>query len=221
MRGVKTLLLEEPNLDQQLVRCAIHLDRFLWHPADILGYRHTRMLARRSVLLSIAGIPVIARADLYDDYINSKSKQPFVAFLGRKGSTSTVGHSFVGTGVQIDSGLRVYERLFGLYPKDDSAIVGVKSAFSKTSGKLDYKWSDISWDTEIIRTVDEMTKKAVLAHFSAWSKDAPEFSVIANGGINCNVLTSLVAKTCSMKVPDGAGTTRPWKYIEALKDLNK
>lgn len=178
------------------------------------------LLSRRRALVLLLGAPTLAYADLYDDYINSVSKQPFVAFLGRKGSTETVGHAFVGVGVQIDSGLRVYEQFFGLYPEGGS-LAAVKSVLGPVTGTLDYKWSDVSWDTELIKPIDDSTKALVLAKFNEWSNSgAPEYSLIGNGGNNCNGLVGNVANACGMTVPDAAGTMRPWKFIEALKHLN-
>lgn len=167
----------------------------------------------------MAAWPILSWADLYDDYINSSSKKPFVAFLGRRGSTDSIGHAFVGVGVQIDSGLRVYERLFGLYPKD-GVLAAIKSAFSKQAGQIDYQWKDLKWDSEVIKLIDDPTKQAVLKQFAKWSATAPEYSLTENGGVNCSGLVAAVAKLAGLSVPSGAGSTRPWKFIENLKSSN-
>lgn len=184
------------------------------------------MVVRRRMLLALGTAPLwggfqpVARAeDLYDDYINSASKKPFVAFLGRQGTSSTIGHAFVGVGVSLDATLLVYERFYGLYPKNGS-LAAIKSVFSPISGKLDATWEDISWDTELNRPIKASQKVKVLAQFEKWSSAAPQYSLVANGGMNCNSLVSDVAQSLGMKVPDGGGSTRPWKFIEALKWAN-
>ncbi len=169
--------------------------------------------------MALLAAPGVAWADLYDDFINSVSKKPFVSFLGRKGSTSTIGHAFVGVGVELDAGLLLFERFFGLYPKD-GALAGLKSSFGPQSGKLDRTWDDLAWDTELRRFIDDNQKAAVLAHFNEWSATPPKYSLTGNGGMNCNGLVAAVAATVSLKVPGGAGSTRPWRYIEQLKELN-
>ena len=182
---------------------------------------HGGKLSRRHFCAGLLATPMLVRADdLYDDYINSTSKQPFVAFLGRKGSSDSVGHAFVGVGVQIDAGLRVYERLFGLYSLNDTTLGVIKSIFTPVSGRLDYTWKDVSWDTELRRSIDDDQKKAVLAKFDEWSSAAPQYSLLANGAKNCSALAGAVAGSVGMSVPAGAGSTRPWKYIEALKAAN-
>ena len=177
------------------------------------------MVSRRYFCLALCAAPGLARADLYDDYINSKSRQAFVAFLGRKGSTATVGHAFVAVGVQIEAGLQIYERFFGLYPKEGS-LAAIKSIFTPTSGRIDYTWDDVAWDSQLRQSIDDDQKALVLAAFAKWSSDAPQYALLGNGAINCNGLVSEVARGAGLKVPGGAGTTRPWKFIEALKALN-
>ena len=157
-------------------------------------------------------------SDLYQDYLNSLSKLPFVSFQGRKGGLDTVGHAFVGIGVQIDAGLRIYERLFGLYP-DGGTMKAVKSIFTPVSGKLDESWKDLAWDTEIITTIDDDHRKVVLDLFEEWKGSAPEYSLLANGAMNCSSLVSAVAASVDMRVPGGAGSTRPWVFIDTLKAL--
>lgn len=180
---------------------------------------HTIGLSRRHFLIAALFIPVMARADLYEDYVNSTSKKSFVAFLGRKGSSSTIGHAFVGVGVELNAGLHVFERFFGLYPKNGT-LAGLKSSFGPQSGALDHTWSDLAWDTELRRFINDHQKTAVMAKFSEWSADAPKYSLIENGGVNCNGLVSAVATSIDLKLPNGAGSTRPWKFIELLKQLN-
>lgn len=180
--------------------------------------------SRRTLLAfgvaSLSGtLPTASHADLYDDYINSTSKQPFVAFLGRQATSSTIGHAFVAVGVRLDATLLVYERFFGLYPKDGS-LAAVKSVFGPTSGKLDATWEDVTWDTEFRRSISDSQRAQVLTQFGKWSSEAPQYSLTANGGLNCNGLVGDVARSLGMRVPEGAGTTRPWKFIEALKSSN-
>lgn len=179
------------------------------------------MVSRRSLLgACIAlGSPSVVHADLYDDYINSVSKKPFIAFLARSGSTSTIGHAFVGVGIELEAGLLVYERFFGLYPRD-GALAGLKSVFSQQSGKLDRTWEDTVWDVELRRFVDANQKAEVMARFAEWSGSAPKYSLTENGGMNCNGLVGAIAKIAGLKVPGNAGSTRPWKYIAQLKALN-
>lgn len=43
---------------------------------------------------------------------------------------------------------------------------------------------------------------------------------VANDALNCNALVAAVAQSAGLKVPSGPGSTRPWKFIEALKKLN-
>lgn len=179
----------------------------------------TRVISRRVFCIASVAYPSLARADLYDDYINSTSKYPFVSFLGRKGSSDSIGHAFVGAGIQIDSGLRVYERFFGLYPKDGS-LAAIKSIFSKVSGQLDQTWADLTWDTEMQVPILDIQKTLVMAKFEEWTDSAPKYSLIANGGMNCSGLVAQVAGLVGQIVPAGTGTTRPWKYIEALKNAN-
>lgn len=184
------------------------------------------MVVRRQMLRTLGvaplwgGLSLTAWAgDLYDDYINSTSKKPFIAFLGREGTGGTIGHAFVGLGVRLDANLVIYERFYGLYPKDGS-LAAIKSIFAPTSGKLDATWDDVSWDTELNRPIDTSQKSKVLAQFEKWNSTAPQYSLLANGGMNCNSLVGDVAHSLGMKVPAGGGSTRPWKFIEALKSAN-
>ena len=67
-------------------------------------------ISRRALLLATGLTSFIgtARADLYDDYINSSSKVPFVAFLARSPSVDGPGHAYVGLGVEVDNGNVIY-----------------------------------------------------------------------------------------------------------------
>ena len=176
------------------------------------------MIDRRLAIIGVGAFGTsFARADLYDDYINSTSKLPFVAFLARKG---VPGHAFVGVGVDLRSDLRVYERFFGLYPDNQGKLSSLKLVFGKTSGRLDYKWEDSTWDTMLVKRVAEEEKSAVLKQFQKWSASTPEYSLLGNGGMNCNQLAGDVAKSIKLSVPGGGATMLPWNYIDALKQAN-
>jgi hypothetical protein len=172
---------------------------------------------RRLFMAVMASVTTSAKAGLYDDYINSTSKKPFVAFLGRIG---VPGHAFIGVGVDLNSDLRVYERLFGLYPDSAGKLSSLKLIFGKTSGKLDYQWADLKWDTSYVKQISDAERSAVIAQMELWAKNAPKYSLLGNGGKNCNILAEDVAKSLKLKVPDGAGTTLPWHFIDKLKLAN-
>jgi len=184
-----------------------------------IPFTEIAITSRRTICFGLGLLPLTARAGLYDDYINSTSKQPFVSFLGRKGSLSTVGHAFVGVGVQLDATLRVYERFFGLYP-NGNALGALKSVLSPVSGRLDVSWADTVWDTEFIHSIDDDQHLNVLAKFDEWRSSAPKYSLLENGGMNCNGLVSEVAGIVGLQVPRGPGTTRPWVFIDALRKSN-
>lgn len=184
------------------------------------------MITRQTALKIFGTVPILGSVlpgswatDLYDDYINSTSKVPFVAFLGREATGATIGHAFVGVGVRLDATFTVYERIYGLYPKD-GALAAVKSIFTPISGKIDSTWADMSWDSEINRTIDANQKVNVLDQFEKWGSSAPQYSLLANDGMNCNSMVADVARSLEMTVPDGAGSTRPWKFIKALDSAN-
>ena len=178
---------------------------------------------RRSFLIASALLPSMAWADLYDDYINSTSKQPFVSFLGRK--SGPVGHAFVGLGVKLNANLFVYEYLFGLYPKEGKKLQ-LKMIFSQVTGDLrnyaDAKdiFSDTKWDVELLKDLTAAQHTAVKKQMEIWKVSAPPYNLLANDGKNCNALVGSVATMVGMKDPGGAGTTLPWHYIEALKKAN-
>lgn len=179
------------------------------------GVVHSR---RQFLALAAASlIPEAATADLYDDYINSNSKQPFIAFLARKG---VPGHAFVGIGVRLEAGLTVYERFFGYYPVASGTASEVKLVFGKVSGALDYKWKDTAWDEAYIVQVDDARKASAIAVADKWKGADPKYNLFASGGKNCSTFASEVAAAVGLKVPSGAGSMLPSTYIEKLKKAN-
>ena len=120
-------------------------------------------MKRREFLLSCIPLMVLsaisepAFADLYDDYINSVSKRPFVSFLAREspGSIDKPGHAYIGVGVELDNGLLVYEKLLGYYPVDESTWGEIKASFSTASGELKSKIDDVAWDVEFRVNTDD------------------------------------------------------------------
>ena len=181
---------------------------------------NSRNRIRRNMILGtvIFLLPKFAVGDLYDDYINSTAKKPFVAFLARNG---VPGHAFVGIGVQIDSGQLVYEALYGYYPGDSGMLASVKLLFSKVSGAIDYKWQDISWDVTYKVTVDDSQKAAALNVAKQWQSTDPKYNLINSGGKNCSAYVAEVAKAIGLSAPNGAGNMLPINYIRALRDFNK
>lgn len=173
---------------------------------------------RRTFLIALGSISTVAHADLYDDYLNSNSKQPFIAFLGRKG---VPGHAFIGVGVELDNGLRVFERFFGLYPDSQGKLSSVKLIFGNATGKLDYTWSDMVWDTSYLKRITNEQRDSVIAQFLKWSQASPDYSLLGNGGKNCNMLAGDVAAEIQLKVPAGAANTLPWNFIDAIKKANQ
>ena len=182
----------------------------------------TKALRAMSLFMLLTLLSSPAKSDLYDEYINSVSKSPFVAFLARGPDipTSLAGHAFVAIGIEIDNGVRVYERIFGYYPSDDGTITMVKSVFTKVDGALKYKLSDTTWDVEYRISIDSDQRASAIATIDNWAKNDPKYNVIANGGKNCTSLISEVASALGLRIPDGAGNTRPVQYIEALRKLN-
>lgn len=162
------------------------------------------------------------RADLYDDYINSVSKKPFVSFLARTsdGSSGKPGHAYVALGVELANGLRVYERVFGFYPKNETAIDEIKAIFSKVSGDIAYKFKDLTWSVEYQVPITESQHQAVLVVIQKWKVNTPEYSLTASGGKNCSSFMAEVAKSIGLNAPDGAGSMLPLNYIKKLKDAN-
>ena len=175
---------------------------------------------RRRLVVSLpalALLPLPARADLYDDYINSTSKQPFVIFLARKGIP---GHAFVGIGVQLEASLIVYERFFGYYPTGTDTLSQAKLVFGKTSGALDYKWKDTNWDVKYRRDVNDAKRLAALEIADRWQSNDPKYNLFALGGKNCSVFVGEVAVAIGLKSPSGAGSMLPADYIAKLRQVN-
>lgn len=180
---------------------------------------NSRNRIRRKMILGtvVFLLPKFAVGDLYDDYINSTSKKPFVAFHARKG---VPGHAFVGIGVQIDSGQLVYEALYGYYPDESGMLASVKLLFSKVSGAIDYKWQDISWDVTYKVTVDDSQKAAALNVAKQWQSTDPKYNLINSGGKNCSTFAAEVASSIGLLVPSGAGSMLPAQYITLLRKNN-
>lgn len=180
---------------------------------------------RRSLLLA-AGIgivaPSVARADLYDDYINSVSKQPFVAFLARQspGAITKPGHSYVGIGVELDNGLTVYERLLGYFPKDESTFGQIKAVFSKVSGSLAAQMPDLVWTVEYRVKVNAIQRIAAIAVTEQWLSNDPKYNMFAQGGKNCSSFAAEVAASVGLKVPSGPGGKFPVTFMQELKQMN-
>lgn len=175
-------------------------------------------VTRRDFPFLLLGAASTVRADLYDEYLNSTAKKPFVSFLSRKG---VPGHAFVGLGAELESSLIVYERMFGLYPNAKNKLASLKIVLGQTDGKLDYRWEDVSWEVEFKNYVTAEQMSVVLKHFEAWSQSAPAYSLLGNDGKNCSMLAADVAHAIGLKVPTGADTTLPWNYIEALRKANQ
>ena len=158
-----------------------------------------------------------ARADPYDDYLNSKSKQPFVSFLGRRGAP---GHAFVAVGVKLEAGLIIYERFYGYYPAEGGKANVVKLAFSKVSGKLDHQWADTKWEEEYQVNISDEQREAALKAFDRWKANDPKYNLFASGGKNCSSFAAEVATAVGLKAPAGAGSNFPADYIVKLKAAN-
>src|ERR1700683_2280788 len=102
---------------------------------------------RRALLISLGFVPIAfaAKADLYDDYINSTSKQPFISFMARGpslGASSLTGHAFVAVGTELEAGEIYYQAIFGYYPADSGAVAEVDSILGTTPGVLKFTWPD-------------------------------------------------------------------------------
>jgi hypothetical protein len=178
------------------------------------------IVGRRSIIFALPALVFAtsrANADLYEDYINSTSKQPFVLFLARKG---VPGHAFVGIGVQLNAGLIVHERFFGYYPSGGGKFAEAKLVFGKSSGALDYKWKDTKWDVTYRKDVDERTKQAAIAVADRWKSNDPKYNLLSLGGKNCSSFAAEVAKAVSLNVPAGAGAMLPIDYIDKLRQDN-
>ena len=94
------------------------------------------------------------------------------------------------------------------------AINDVKGTSTSVSGDLTSALPDLTWKTEYRVSVTEARHTAALDIFDKWMSNDP------NQGKNCNSFVSEVASAMGLKVPDGAGSTFPFNFIEALKSLN-
>ncbi len=168
-------------------------------------------------------LPGVAVADLYDEYINSRSRQRFVAFLARTsdGRMGKPGHSYVGIGVELDNGLRVYERLFGYYPRSETTFEEVKSTFTRVSGDLRSQIRDVAWQVEYRVPVDDAKYRAALGVVQRWSANDPGYNLFANGGRNCSSFASEVAQAIGLRVPSGAGSKFPIDVMTEFRNLNR
>lgn len=181
---------------------------------------------RLFIIFSIcAPLGNVARADLYDDYINSSSRRPFISFLARRSGEDAdrgfPGHSYIAEGFEIDNGLKIYTRILGYYMQDESVKSLFKGVLSKTSGKLDQKLEDILWDVNFTVLVDEAQTKKAGAVIDKWMKEDPSYNLFASGGKNCSSFASEVAVAIGLKVPSNPGSKLPIKFMRELRDLNK
>lgn len=183
-------------------------------------------LRRRTFLLGAGATalsPSLTRADLYDDYMNAKSRLPFVVFLARdsKGRSSKPGHSFVGTGVEVDNGELIYLRFFGFYPASEDTLTELKSVFGKVTGDIAYKMKDLNWKLNFrVSVTDEQVAKAN-AIADKWKSNDPKYNLLNNGGRNCSAFAAEIAAAVGLKVPDGAGSKFPITFMTQMRDLNK
>ena len=180
---------------------------------------------RRELMIGVlaSSFPIAARADLYDDYINSVSRQPFISFFARTsdGSLGKPGHSFCAVGTELDNGERVYEQLFGYYPKSETLFEEVKAVFTRVSGDLTAKFKDTGWQVEYRVPINEAQHTAVLKVYEKWKSSDPGYNLFANGGKNCSSFAAEVAQSVGLKVPSGVGSTFPIDFMTKLRDLNK
>jgi hypothetical protein len=177
-------------------------------------------ISRRLFLVSASSMifPTVARADLYDDYINSRSKQPFVSFFARNDTAS--GHAFVSVGTELDNGLTVYEGIYGYYPASgDKKIMKFRSS---DRGIITFKENDYPSTIRYRKNVDDTKKRKALAVFDKWNNDDPRYNILAMGGKNCNSLAKEVAEAIGLKIPaDNPGLTFPADYITRLRTANQ
>lgn len=184
------------------------------------------MIFRRRTVLALAAAPLSIQfftscsSDLYNIYHQNTLRRPFIAFFGRQGPPNALGHAFIGTGVSLDGELDVYERFFGVFSKHDGVSTAVKSRFTRTSGQINAPWKNAKWDTEIRRPINEAQRVVVLSRFDKWEMATPQYSLLANEGRNFNLLVDDIAASAGLILPVGADTTRPEKYIDALKAKN-
>lgn len=186
-------------------------------------------MKRREFVLSCIPLMVLsaitrpAFADLYDDYINSVFKKPFVSFLAREspGSIDKPGHAYIGVGVELDNGLLVYEKLLGYYPVDELTWGEIKASFSTASGELKSKIDDVAWDVEYRVDTDDTGHSKALAVADRWMASDPKYNLFANRGKNCSSFVSEIATALGLKLPnDDPGATWPVNYIQKLKAMN-
>ena len=182
-------------------------------------------LTRRS---AIAGALTLlsardAHADLYDDYINSTSKLPFISFLARKSPNASgkPGHSFVAVGTDVDASLIFYHSIFGYYPSTIDAMTQIKAIFTRVKGVIKFDWADLTWDVAYKVRIDDPKRDAALAVVNKWNSSDPGYNLLANSGKNCSSFAAEIAQSIGLKVPSGAGSKLPLTYMTELRDLNK
>ncbi len=168
------------------------------------------------VAISAASSP--AWADLYDDYINSVSKQPFVSFFAR--NDTITGHAFIAVGTELDNGETVYEGIFGYYPANGAEKI--MKFRGSGAGMITFKENDYPSTIRFRKNVDDDGKTGVLAVLDKWKSDDPGYNLLALGRKNCNSLAREVAQTLGLKLPaEDPGTTFPANYITDLRNLNQ
>jgi hypothetical protein len=178
------------------------------------------MSVSRRFFLSAASLVLLrteAKADLYDDYINSSSRQPFVSFFAR--DDTLTGHAFVSVGTELDNGLTVYEGIYGYYPASmEKKIMKFRGS---DRGMITFKENDYPSAIRYRKNVDDSTKAKALAVFDKWKSEDPKYNLLAMGGKNCNSLAKEVAQAIGIKVPaDNPGVTFPANYIRLIKGAN-
>jgi hypothetical protein len=155
---------------------------------------------------------------LYDDYINSVSKKYFVDFLARRG---VPGHAFVNVRVSLSADLEIALAAFGIYPDSGKKLSGIKSIISPTDGELKYTFDDLDWSTRFTVEASDEQAKTILKKLNEWKQETPKYSLFADGGLNCNALVAAVAKELGLRIPNGAGSTLPWFFIDELRVLQE
>src|SRR5205809_755137 len=137
----------------------------------------------RRLFLFLSAIATVspAHADLYDDYINSVSKQPFVSFFARDDTLS--GHAFIAVGTELDNGLTVYEGIFGYYPASgDKKFMKFRGS---DRGMITFKNNDYPSTIRYRKNVDTGNKNKVLAVLDKWKSNDPKYNLLARDGKNC------------------------------------
>ena len=182
--------------------------------------RRRQMLIRRLVLalaVTLSAVASVAYADLYDDYINSRSRQSFVSFFARSDTVS--GHAFVAVGTELDNGLTVYEGIYGYYPESGD------KKFSKFRGSdrgmITFKENDYPSSIRYRNNVYDTKNKAVLEVFKKLKSDDPRYNLLTIYGKSCNNLAKEIAGKLGLRIPTGeSGFIFPTNYITNLRDLN-